>query len=111
MPKITFKDIKCYKKLIIDSDGGFLTPYIYAKVEIGKKYKSKLRKCGISNVGEGLHSMDSLDSLKKIYTFMYDKDEVIVECIIPKFSIYYSGLFCNLKSYASNRLKYIRIVE
>ena len=44
MPRIAFKDIKCYKKIIINSDGDFVTPFCYAKIKIGEQYRSRLRK-------------------------------------------------------------------
>jgi hypothetical protein len=41
------------------------------------------------------------------------KTHVVVECIIPAGSIYYVGIFgaYDKKSYASNKLKYVKIVE
>ena len=115
MPRIAFKDIKCYKKMIINSDGDLLTPFRYAKIKIGEQYKSRLRKynSGIdAEIEDGLHSVSSIESARNIDLY-YSLEEkvVIVECIIPKFSIYYKGMFNDFIAYASNKLKYIEIVK
>lgn len=113
MPRIAFKDIKCYKKIIINSDGDLLTPFRYAKIKIGEQYRSRLRKCNLwidARIEDGLHSVSSVESARNIDHYLEEK-QVIVECIIPKFSIYYKGMFCDLIAYASNKLKYIEIVK
>ena len=115
MPRIAFKDIKCYKKIIINSDGDLLTPFRYAKIKIGEQYRSRLRKYNLwidARIEDGLHSVSSVESARNIdhYCALEGK-EVIVECIIPKFSIYYKGMFNDFISYASNKLKYIEIVK
>ena len=115
MPRIAFKDIKCYKKIIITSDGDLLTPFRFAEIKIGEQYKSRLRKYNFgidAGIEDGLHSVSSVESARNIdhYCSLEGK-VVIVECIIPKFSIYYKGMFNDFISYASNKLKYIEIVK
>ena len=115
MPRIAFKDIKCYKKIIINSDGDLLTPFRYAKIKIGEQYRSRLRKYSLgigAQIEDGLHSVASVESARNIdFYYSSEEKEVIVECIIPKFSIYYKGMFNDFIAYASNKLKYIEIVK
>lgn len=115
MPRIAFKDIKCYKKIIITSDGDLFTPFRYAKIKIGEQYRSRLRKYNLGidvEIEDGLHSVASVESARNIdHYYSLEEKEVIVECIIPKFSIYYKGMFNDFISYASNKLKYIEIVK
>jgi len=83
-----------------------ITPYQEIPVEIGKTYLSEVEVTN-SIIGEGLHSFYDLEDA------IDDADDnwVIVECIIPKGSTYYSGTFIGWKSYASNELKYEEIVR
>ena len=80
MPRIAFKDIKCYKKIIINSDGDFLTPFRYAKIKIGEQYKSRLRKynSGIdAEIEDGLHSVASVESARNIDFYYSSKEKEV----------------------------------
>lgn len=83
---------------------GYVTPYRYFPVEIGKTYHSELIRED-NEVNIGLHS----------YKFMEDarldtEGYIIVKCIIPKGSEYYEGVFWDEISYASNCLQYVEII-
>lgn len=79
------------------------TPYYKAKVKIRSTYKSKLDEPNeYGEVEKGLHSY------RNIPTKYFGR--VTVKCIIPKGSEYYVGEFFNRLSYASNKLKYIKLI-
>lgn len=103
--RIALTDIKCYK--FLDNNRGELTtPYMDSPVEIGEEYKSELYKNGFNGVEIGLHSFATYEDARK--KGGYCGYHTIVECVIPRGSRYYSGTFSVYKSYASNKLKYIK---
>lgn len=77
------------------------TYYRREEVEIGKTYVSKLVKID-NTVEEGLHSYGNKPH--------YIINKILAECIIPKGAKYYEGKFENELSYASDTLKYIRLI-
>ena len=82
----------------------YFTPYRDMLVKMGNTYKSKLSKEGAS-IEKGIHSFASQKDAKNLG---YD---CVAKCIIPKWSIYYKGLYERDPAYASNVLTYIEIVE
>ena len=111
--EIATEDIICYKAIIEKLDNELYTFYQQAKIKIGNTYRSKFTIDCFGEIEKGLHSLTTLEIAKE---FIYDKTLTrithIVKCIIPKGSKYYLGHFCvNNDSYASNRLKYVEIVE
>ena len=123
---IANKNIVCYK-FVDQKKIDLHTLYQRQKVAIGNTYTSKLvmRKSPIADssgyvVEQGLHSFASL---RKLLKFLNPKEVnvyransnmpilCVAECIIPKGSRYYKGLFANCVSYASDKLHYVRIVE
>ena len=113
--KIALTDIVCYKNVSKDSQltNVFKTPHRYALVRIGETYKSELVRdidglFGDHSIEEGLHSFIHLKDAQRRSAFL------IVKCIIPRGSRYYSGRWgYNKKAekcYASNRLKYVEFV-
>lgn len=84
------------------------TPYRKFVISIGETYISDLIKEN-GYVYKGIHSFEHLDSAKK--DGINCVDQVYAECIIPKGSKYYKGLFDLDNSYASDTLTYVRIVE
>lgn len=95
--------IETIKKLI--------TPYQSVKIEIGNTYNSVLKKVYM-DINEGLHSFKHLSDA------IEDGDGVYVQCVIPKGSKYYEGIFIvrhngvgYAESYASNKLTYVKIVK
>lgn len=110
-PRIALRNIKCYKVLNETRHSGlklYNTPYQSTTIEIGNTYTSVLKKYG-NRIEQGLHSFKST---KKIDIVTEDcKHPIIVECIIPRWSIYYKGDYYRRVSYASNKLTYLKIVE
>lgn len=86
----------------------YVTPYQDFRVEIGNTYTSELKKNGYE-VNEGLHSFSTLQEARQDGDS--EGEDVHVECIIPKGSKYYIGLFGGGVSYASDTLTYVRIVD
>lgn len=106
---IAKKDITVYK-LVEKFNDGYRTVYQKEPVKIGETYKSKLEKSRVINsVYIGLHSMADFDGADYISSLGVNR--LIVECVIPKGSKYYSGTFCGRDSFASDTITYIKIIE
>ena len=105
--EIAEEDIIVYKYLIEDDKGQFTTSFQYADVKIGETYTSELI---ISNneVYNGLHSYANERNAER-QAISYR--EVLVQCTIPKGSIFYTGEFVGSKSYASNVLRYDHVIK
>jgi len=122
----------------IDTKYSLLTFYKNFMINIGKTYESLIIKNSDGNIEQGLHSYaelsniidylidyrfnetnviedinlvngDMIDKNSKFFKYVHDYI-VIAECIIPKGSTYYVGDFMGSKSYASDCLKYIKII-
>lgn len=109
-PLIADKDIIVYKHITRFGET-FKTSYRYSPVIIGEEYKSKLKKYinNESKLDIGLHSYCNEDDAR-VGAERYE--EVLVECLIPKGSKYYKGLFCfKEECYASNKLRYVKILK
>ena len=120
--KTAKNDITVFKHLRVMRDGTFQTTYQHFTVEIGKSYHSTLKVesspfspyLPVLNLCDiGLHSFKSLSSVKKDVQIISPAgfEIVLVECIIPKGSAYYIGKFGHYISYASDSLKYIKIIK
>lgn len=112
--KIASKDIICYKVIIkfVTIEGiNFYTPYRCFIVEIGKEYNSPLCKKD-NEVYTGLHSFRKLKDAENEILSNWDPRRLrIARCIIPEGSEYYEGGFnTHSDAYASNKIKYIKIV-
>ena len=110
LPRIALRNIKCYKVLNETKHSKltfYNTPYQGTTIEIGNTYTSALKKYG-NNIGEGLHSFKSTERINIVT--MDCRHPVIVECIIPRWSIYYKGDYYGRVSYASNKLTYLKII-
>lgn len=95
------------KDLVIDGEPmlpGYETPYKHAQVKLGETYTSKLKYFD-GEVEEGLHSFVHQRDARN------DGGGDIIECIIPKGSMYYKGTFGGDSAYASNKLTYVKKVE
>lgn len=96
-----------------------VTRYREMPVEIGKTYNAVLIKTkdefGNISIEKGLHSYAyKRDAVHNIQYFRFNKsikNRVIAKCIIPKGSMYYEGKFAGVKSYASNTIKYVELVD
>lgn len=106
--KFTFKEIECYKVVEV-CNNRYYTPYMSAYVEIGKTYKSKLKK-NRNYVDDGLHSFSDFEEAKAFISY-WGSDFILVKCVIPKYSFYYVGSFDGIGAYASSKLKYVEKVN
>lgn len=127
-PITASKDITCYKVLMQSPDGKLVSPYRLYEYTIGKEESADIgytasRYSGCGRIEEGLHTIASLPAAKaKQEELEYDRlnygpingvgNILLVECIIPKDAEYYSGVwgFNSIASFASNKLKVIRIL-
>lgn len=111
------KDITVYKFLEVESTDWALihytTPYKHVPILIGETYTSRLKKDGgffeKAHIHEGLHSFKHKSDAQYYASLFFD--HVVAECIIPAGSTYYIGEFGGISSYASDKLKYIKIIE
>lgn len=90
---------------------GYVTPCMDAVAEIGAVYYSEITVKG-NEIHEALHSFKHLSDA----AICRDKDfrspiTRLVECVIPKGSVYYEGTFAMYQGYASDTLKYVKLVE
>ena len=115
---IADKVIPCFKVVLRLSDEVLITPYQDMIVEIGKDYQSILMPenwCKHYIIREGFHSFVKIEAAKLENKYWENQNKsVIVECEIPIGSKYYLGHFDiinKLDSYASDSIKYIKIVE
>lgn len=120
-PKIAWKPITVYK--VVYGCGDFYkTMYQKANIHIGKTYREsvhnilKNRQSSLNideckkyyDFYEGLHSATEKDAAKSIaeyFQVLYSTE--IVECIIPRFSLYWVGIENDI---VSNKLKYVKIL-
>ena len=112
VPRIAFKDIKCYKVLnevyYFNAGTVFETPYTCSRIRIGNTYNSRLVRNGFS-VEDGLHSFSSIKGASLLAKG--SNNSIIVECVIPKGTMYYKGEFWKHGSYASKKLTYLKVIE
>lgn len=92
------------------------TTYVNAKIEIGNTYTSSLSRDNDllkSYIETGLHAFVCEKDVSKYLKRSHENKRyaVIVKCLIPKGSKYYVGTFYGYKSYASDTLKYLEILE
>ncbi len=131
-PKTARKDIVCYKILENNTWNGqncWHTPFRGCAINLGETYKAngylEVRyfeyfetpwSCYETWVGEGaIHTFKTLDGAKKMFSnhrlrhlYGINQSCVIVKCIIPKGTKYFSGVFedTRIPSYASTELTY-----
>jgi len=112
IPRIALTNIKCYKVLNKTefANGRILytTPYQNYEINMGTTYISKLDK-KYGGIHEGLHSFKHIKNAR--IPFRECKNPIVVECLIPVWSIYYKGTFNHVDSYASNKLTYLKIIK
>lgn len=117
LPRIADEDIIVYKVVSPFTENTFVTLFRQALVELRQTYDSTL-SCpiplsdGLYGITEGLHSFrrkENAFAYTKKLSFLSIK-LIILECVIPKGSKYYKGMFSKYSCYASNQLKYIKYV-
>ena len=90
---------------------GYVTPYMDTNVEMGVVYYSEI-SVRDNKIGKALHSFKYLSDA----SISRDANSIspimrLVECVIPKGSVYYEGTFAIYQGYASDTLKYVKLVE
>ena len=119
-PKIAWKPITVYK-VIYGYPNNYRTLYQRMPIDIGetyresvynilknRKYLLKIEEKGYYEFNEGLHSVkDRITALAiaNYYEVLYPVQ--IVECTIPRFSLYWIGIDNDI---VSNKLKYMKIL-
>ena len=118
--KVAERDIVVFKYVYWDEDRkAYLTPFQHAKIIIGRTYTSALdvqKKKGGNIVGVGLYSFrnkrDVFDNARIDKMIRHQHTFHVVRCIIPKGSLYYTGIFDDsTPSYVSNTLTYEEIIK
>ena len=119
-PKITWKPITVYK-VIYGYPNNYRTLYQRMPIDIGetyresvynilknRKYLLKIEEKGYYEFNEGLHSVKDMIpalTIADYYKVLYPVQ--IVECTIPRFSLYWIGIDNDI---VSNKLKYVKIL-
>lgn len=115
--EITDKDIVCYK--IIQKPSryrNYRTFFRNMTIKLGETYTSSIVRSfdwqGLDCIENGLHSFAEMQDIFKDFPrdTPFDNRTYIVKCTIPKGSYYYKGEFRNISSYASDKLRYDKIV-
>ena len=116
-PRLSLKPILCYKIVRVVEHNKLVGIH-------QKDYKyntNKLNKCSLFPIrgkivhnnllyrqvieGGYFHFMDSLFSIMCLYSFAHDdKSIVIKKCVIPRFTLYYKGIYNDI---AAKRFKFI----
>jgi len=92
LPRFSFKDKVVYK-IIIARNNDYRTPFLSIKINLGQVLYAKrhwfftLFKKSIE--GEGVHAY--CDKTKALYRSKMSWDEIVIKCIIPKFTFYWLG--------------------
>ena len=114
-PKVAWRPITTYKVVYSpDYYPMFITLVQCFPILIGNTYKEALRNIFRSRkkfskgyeIYCGLHSYTNEDFSKSIARCYEDHDTKVVECIIPRFSLYWIGIDNDI---VSNKLKYVKI--
>lgn len=113
--KIATDDIICYKFITVKRYGLFNmfkryeTPYRDMPVKIGHSYKSILDPPDYEgDIEVGLHAFQTLKSAND----WSNTNQVLVMCIIPIGSQYYTGEFrSHNDAIIANRMRYVKIVK
>jgi hypothetical protein len=110
LPKFSFRDKIVYKYLVPDSQlkDCFRTPYRDCLVKIGDIVTSDLVKSD-DEIEVGIHSFVNKNDCIN-FGIRDRKNIIVVECIIPKFTKYYKGIFGKRLSIASKKLIYKEII-
>ena len=115
-PKIAWRPITTYKVVYTpDNHQPFLTLFQCSPIQIGKTYKETLgnifgsrKKLSTSyEMHFGLHSGIKEDQSRAIAKCYKYYGTVVVECVIPRFSLYWIGYNNDI---VSNKLKYVKIL-
>ena len=107
--KIAKEDIVCYKILEKDYNGNLFSPYTFFRWNLNKLTKAKGKPCLDSkktkNITAGyFHTYKTSIAAKKDLKLWPCLNHLICECIIPKGTKYWEGLYAGHKGFASKNL-------
>jgi len=116
-PVTATEDIVCYKVTRKWKDEEMVSLYMYSPIKMNQvmtapKFQAKLSYYG--EINYGFHSFAELNAaLCEISERIISKYEefFVIECRIPKGSMVWKGEFSGAKSYVSNKIEYVKIIE
>lgn len=123
LPRLTLEPKKVFKYMSYDHDINgeiIVSPVQYCKYELGKEYKGKNKefepvfitiiKAFFSKKIKGnfFHSFIDYDSARVYTIYRTRENHKVVECEIPKFTLYYLG---ECGDVASRRIKFINVIK
>ena len=108
------KDIVCYKILRLNLDGEY-TSYYYPghKWKLNELYTTDLEEKpwgGIKQIELGFHSYKNFKEAETLFKSQ-DPNAVLVKCIIPQKSSYYSGSQYLREGYTSSAIKITEVIS
>jgi hypothetical protein len=114
-----YTDLAKQLEAALANDAQWFTPYQFAPITIGETKTSevvveKAQSGGFiaRSIHVGLHSFTSLKYARALRDADYFDEGILVECIIPKGSIYHIGDFVgDCDSAASDKLVYVKQVD
>lgn len=110
IPNVATKDIIVYKMLEKDdSSCKFRSFHKLVPIKLGETYYSNFTFDSERNVLMGLHSYaKKKETIRDIKASLVSSGYIglIVKCVIPKGSLYYTGTFSGCKCYASDSITY-----
>jgi hypothetical protein len=116
-PVTATEDIVCYKVTRREKDEEMVSLYMYSPIKMNQvmtapKFQVKPNRCG--EIDYGFHSFAELDAaLYEMADRIVARHEefFVIECRIPKGSRFWTGEFSRAKSYVSNKIEYVKIIE
>lgn len=115
-PKIAWKPITTYKVVYSPNNCPLLlTLFQGFSIKIGNTYKetlgnifrSRKKDSTVYEMYRGLHSNTKEYQSRVIAHYYKNCRATVVECTIPRFSLYWTG---NMNDIVSNKLKYVKIL-
>jgi hypothetical protein len=109
---VAIKDIVCYKVLLNYGGENYRTPYRGMIVDMNTVYIGNLDPYpNLSDVvNVGFHSYCRLSDAYRERNYL-QPGSVIAKCIIPMHAHYYTGWFDDSPAYASDVIKYLKILR
>jgi len=116
-PVTATEDIVCYKVTRREKDEEMVSLYMYSPIKMNQvltvpKFQVEPNRCG--EIDYGFHSFAELDAaLYEMAGRIVARHEefFVIECRIPKGSRFWTGEFSRAKSYVSNKIEYVKIIE
>jgi hypothetical protein len=116
-PVTATEDIVCYKVTRREKDEEMVSLYMYSPIKMNQvmtapKFQTEPRYYG--KIEYGFHSFAELDAaLYEMADRIVARHEefFVIECRIPKGSRFWTGEFSRAKSYVSNKIEYVKIIE